>query len=84
VIDPIDNLWGKSYRFSPLWSNGPQLHGGNPIGNVPAPSRGIIIKFFFVSFVLFVVIFLSRYILLSPSRKGGLSENGDKAVSNYS
>jgi hypothetical protein len=23
---------GESCRFSPLWSNGPQLHGGNPIG----------------------------------------------------
>jgi hypothetical protein len=65
VVDPIDNLWGKSYRFSPLWSNGSQLHGGNPIGNVPAPSRGVVIKFFFVSFLLFVVIFLSRWNLPS-------------------
>ncbi|MFB3122470.1 MAG: hypothetical protein ACE10H_09815, partial [Candidatus Binatia bacterium] len=47
---------GKKSRFSPLWSeaprtpgrgilakesNGPQLHGGNLIGNVPAASRGI-------------------------------------------
>ncbi len=23
---------GESCRFSPLWSNGPRLHGGNPIG----------------------------------------------------
>ncbi|MFB3121789.1 MAG: hypothetical protein ACE10H_06335, partial [Candidatus Binatia bacterium] len=23
---------GKSYRFFPLWSHGPRLHGGNPIG----------------------------------------------------
>ena len=54
---------GKSCRFSPLWSNGPRLHGGNPIGAVPAASRGVslIIKFYFVSFVLFVVIFLSHY-----------------------
>jgi hypothetical protein len=29
VFGPIDNLWGKSCRFSPLWSTGP---GGNPIG----------------------------------------------------
>ncbi len=26
---------GASCRFSPLWSNGPRLHGGNPIGLVP-------------------------------------------------
>ncbi len=30
---------GESCRFSPLWSNGLRLHGGNPIGFVPA-SRG--------------------------------------------
>ena len=41
----------------------PLLPFGNPIGAVPAASRGVslIIKFYFVSFVLFVVIFLSRY-----------------------
>jgi hypothetical protein len=35
---------GESYRFSPRWSNGPQLHGGNPIGFVPAPRGGVYIK----------------------------------------
>ncbi len=41
----------------------PLLPFGNPIGAVPAASRGVslIIKFYFVSFVLFVVIFLSYY-----------------------
>ncbi len=43
----------------------PQLHGGNPIGKVLEARRGIIIKLFFVSFVLFVVIFLSRWNLPS-------------------
>ncbi len=42
-----------------------RLHGGNPLGKVPAASHGIIIKLFFVSFVLFVVIFLSRFNLYS-------------------
>ncbi len=58
---------GKSCRFSPLWSNGLRLQEGTPIGAVPAASRrvSLIIKFYFVSFVLFVVIFLSRYNLLS-------------------
>ncbi len=47
----------------------PLLPFGNPIGNVSAASRRIslIIRFHFVSFVLFVVIFLSRYNLLTPS-----------------
>ncbi len=37
----------------------PRLPFGNPIGAVPAASRGVslIIKFYFVSFVPFVVIF---------------------------
>jgi len=35
---------GESCRFSPLWSNGPQLHGGNPIGFVPASRGGVYIK----------------------------------------
>ncbi len=35
---------GESYRFSPLWSNGPRLHGGNPIGFVPASRGGIYIE----------------------------------------
>ncbi len=35
---------GESCRFSPLWSNGPQLHGGNPIGFVPASRGGFYIK----------------------------------------
>ncbi len=45
----------------------PLLPFGNPIGAVPAASRGVslMIKFYFVSFVLFVVIFLSCYNLLS-------------------
>jgi hypothetical protein len=45
----------------------PLLPFGNPIGAVPAASSGVslIIKFYFVSFVLFVVIFLYRYNLLS-------------------
>ncbi len=40
---------------------------GKPIGGLPPASRGVssIIKFYFVSFVLFVVIFLSRYNPLS-------------------
>ncbi len=70
---------GKSYRFSPLWSNGPRLHGGNLIGKVSAASHGIIIKLFFVSFVLFVVIFLfdreldnSPWIRLGDYRINGL------------
>jgi hypothetical protein len=51
VVGPIDNLWGESYRFSPLWSNGPRLHGGNPIGFVPASRVGVYIKSkYFVSF----------------------------------
>ena len=47
----------------------PLLPFGNPVGAVPAASRGVslIIKFYFVSFVLFVVIFLSRYNLLTLS-----------------
>ena len=32
---------GKSYRFSPPVGNGPRLHGGNPIGNVPAADSGV-------------------------------------------
>ncbi|MEE8074735.1 MAG: hypothetical protein V3T60_03825, partial [Candidatus Binatia bacterium] len=32
---------GASCRFSPLWSNGPRLHGGNPIGFVPASRGGV-------------------------------------------
>ncbi len=28
----------------PLWSNGPQLHGGNPIGFVPASKAGVYIE----------------------------------------
>jgi hypothetical protein len=35
----------------------PLLPFGYPIGKVPTASRRIIIKLFFVSFVLFVVIF---------------------------
>ncbi|MEE9550938.1 MAG: hypothetical protein V3W08_11145, partial [Candidatus Binatia bacterium] len=35
---------GESFRFSPLWSNGPRLHGGNPIGFVPASRGGAYIK----------------------------------------
>ena len=35
---------GESYRFSPLWSNGPRLHGGNPIGFVPASRGGVYIQ----------------------------------------
>ena len=31
---------GGLYIFF-LWSNGPRLHGGTPIGFVPAPSRGV-------------------------------------------
>jgi hypothetical protein len=31
----------ESCRFSPQWSNGPRLHGGNPIGLVPASRGGI-------------------------------------------
>ncbi len=47
----------------------PLLPFGYPIGNVSAASRRIslIIRFHFVSFVLFVVIFLSRYKLLTLS-----------------
>ncbi len=63
----------------PLWSNGPQLHGETPIGKVLAASHGIIIKLFFVSFVLFVVIFLfdreldnSPWIRLGDYRINGL------------
>jgi hypothetical protein len=36
----------------------PLLPFGNPIGKVPATRRGTIINLYFVSFVLFVVIFL--------------------------
>ncbi len=32
---------GESCRFSPLWSNGPRLHGGNPIGFLPASRGGV-------------------------------------------
>jgi hypothetical protein len=35
---------GKSCRVSPLWSNGPQLHGGIPIGFLPASRGGVYIK----------------------------------------
>ncbi len=35
---------GASCRFSPLWSNGPRLHGGNPIGFVPASRGGVYIE----------------------------------------
>jgi hypothetical protein len=35
----------------------PLLPFGNPIGKVPVARRGIIINLYFVSFVLFVVIF---------------------------
>ena len=35
---------GESYRISPLWSNGPQLHGGTPIGFVPASKGGVYIE----------------------------------------
>ncbi len=34
------NSTRKSYRFSPLWSNEPRLHGGTPISFTPAASRG--------------------------------------------
>ncbi len=42
---------------------------GYPIGNVSAASRRIslVIRFHFVSFVPFVVIFLSQYNQLTPS-----------------
>jgi len=32
---------GESCHFFPLWSNGPQLHGGNSIGFVPASRGGV-------------------------------------------
>ncbi len=35
---------GESCRFSPLWCNGPRLHGGNPIGFVPASRGGVYIE----------------------------------------
>ncbi len=35
---------GESCRFSPLWSKGPRLHGGNPIGYVPASRGGVYIE----------------------------------------
>jgi hypothetical protein len=35
----------ESCRFSPLWSNGPRLHGGNPIGFVPASRSGVYIEY---------------------------------------
>jgi len=61
----IDN--GVSYPVVDQWEELPLLPFGNPIGAVPAASRGVslIIKFYSVSFVLFVVIFLSRYNPLS-------------------
>ena len=34
----------ERYRFSPLWSNGPRLHGGNPIGFVTASRGGVYIE----------------------------------------
>ncbi len=37
---------GESCCFSPLWSNGPRLHGGNPIGFVPASRGGVYIEWF--------------------------------------
>jgi len=37
---PCSTKW-ESCRFSPLWSNGPRLHGGNPIGFVPASRGGV-------------------------------------------
>ena len=64
----------------------PLLPFGYPIGNVPAASRRIslIIRFHFVSFVLFVVIFLSRYYLLTPSRKICVRNNGNKVAEYFS
>ncbi len=48
------SIKGESYRFSPLWSNGPRLHGGNPIG----PST------------LLRMVSLSNYFVLASTRGG--------------
>ncbi len=39
VSNPVFDQEGELPLLPPLWSNGPQLHGGNPLGFVPA-SRG--------------------------------------------
>jgi hypothetical protein len=58
----------------------PLLPFGNPIGYVPAPSRGIIIKLFFVSFVLFVVIFSFAITRFLAMRKLDLRKVGNMVV----
>ncbi len=70
---------GVSYPVVDQREELPLLPFGNPIGAVPAASRGVslIIKFYFVSFVIFVVVFLSRYNL--PS----LCENVECGISPF-
>ncbi len=70
---------GISYPVVDQREELPLLPFGNPIGAVPAASRGVslIIKFYFVSFVIFVVVFLSRYNL--PS----LCENVECGISPF-
>ncbi len=65
---PLDYVWAYFFAINLYQPRGlntvvdqreelPLLSFGYPIGSVPAASRGIRIKFFFVSFVPFVVIF---------------------------
>ncbi len=43
-LKPPCSTKGESCRFSPLWSNGPRLPFGNPIGFVPASRGGVYIE----------------------------------------
>jgi len=43
-LNPRVRPMGRAAASPPLWSNGPRLHGGNPIGFVPAARGGVYIE----------------------------------------
>jgi len=56
---------GGSFRIYPRWSNGPRLHGGTPIGFVPASMGVVYIESILSSLLMFHPMMLRRSSILS-------------------